>query len=228
MYLLSKTIGEQKKSRSLPKLLTNGMDDESIWQQLEIQNGEIVQQSLQNISSFLAVPSDTFQLNMKEMAEQSQEVSDQDCSDDEDSEGDVEDNDESEVQSDEEQNSNEEADEEEDSEQELEDQPRTKKKFRKTIVDDTFFKLGEMEEFLTREERKGDNESDGDSDGINMFSTSVDTNLVESMMYHDFYDYPENFEGEEPEEGEEEPEEEEQVEEDEEDPNEPMSSCRND
>lgn len=229
MYVLSKKAEENRKSKALPKLFTDGLDDESIWQQLEIQNGETVQHSLQNISSFLAVPSDTFQLNIKEMntLEDSQQPQDDSEDGSDGSNSDEEENVDDEDENASEDDQDEEGNGYEDSEEELQDKPlEKKKKFRRTIVDDEFFKLGEMEDYLTREERRVDNDSDGDSEGVNMFSSSVDTNLVESMKYHDFYDYPENFEGDNQEDVEDEPvEEEEEAEfEEKEKSNDPKSS----
>lgn len=74
IYTYSKSIDKKRKSKALPKLIVNGMDDESIWQQMEIQNEESFQSNIKNVSKFLAASTDKFKLNLSDMLESEEEL----------------------------------------------------------------------------------------------------------------------------------------------------------
>lgn len=187
IYTYSKSIDRKKKSKALPKLITNGMDDESIWQQLELANEENFNLNIKNVSRFLAASTDKFKLNLSDML-----GSDQGSNDKQESE--AEEDSENEIPEDQENESiNEEEDEDQndlDSDEENELRPsKAKKNFRKSVVDDQFFKLSEMEEFLQREDQREMNPDAKEKDTleVDMF-TADDTNREESLKYSDFFD----------------------------------------
>lgn len=188
IYSFSKSIDGNKKSKALPKLVTNGMDDESIWQQLEIQNEESFTSSIKNVSKFLAASTDKFKLNIDSVKQGSDEeeefVSASEMVDSENEED-------SEENAEEEQSDNDEKDveDDEDEDSESENAPKLKKVFgKRSIVDDQFFKLSEMEQFLQVEDRRAEKAEPGDETGIDLFSSFDDTNREESLKYTDFFD----------------------------------------
>lgn len=214
IYTYSKAIDKKRKSKALPKLITNGLDDESIWQQLEIQNEETFQTGIKSVSKFLAASTDKFKLNLDDLLDSDGDVgSDGDEEDGEANESGSEMLDEEQSEHDLDEQDSEENDEDEDEEENVPARPR--KRFGKTIVDDQFFKLREMEEFLQREDNREMNpDADGDeSDEIDLF-TADETNREESMKYSDFFDDARD-DGDEPED---------EVEDDFEKPDEPKSS----
>lgn len=175
------------------------MDDESIWQQLELANEENFNLSIKSVARFLAVSTDKFKLNLSDMQGSDDEVESNADEDGEHSADEV-----LEDERDNEQESDEELDEgeEEQSDMESDDEDdlkpaKTKKKYRKTIVDDQFFKLSEMEEFLQREDQREMNPGADENDTfeVDMFSAD-DTNREEALKYSDFYDDVEDEEEE--------------------------------
>lgn len=203
IYTYSKSIDKKRKSKALPKLIVNGMDDESIWQQMEIQNEESFQSNIKNVSKFLAASTDKFKLNLSDMLESEEELE----------EGEQSSLDEEDVADDksEESKISEHDDEDENSEDEnaSETPAKQKKNYRKSIVDDQFFKLGEMENFLQREDQLAMNPEleDEDIEEIDMFAPD-DTNREESLKYSDFFDDNEGDDGDQDQEEDEEEEEE--------------------
>jgi U3 small nucleolar RNA-associated protein MPP10 len=98
------------------------------------------------------------------------------------------------------------AEQSEQSEAESEVEPRKPKKtYKSTIVDDQFFKLREMEEFLEQEDKKEfQDQKDSDSEEIDYFEdTDDDEEDQKGMKYTDFFDYEDQEPGN-PEESEEE------------------------
>ena len=189
IYRYSKSIDRKKKSKALPKLITNGMDDESIWQQLELANEENFNLNIKNVSRFLAASTDKFKLNLSDM-----QGSDQDSNDEQESE--AEDDSENEIPEEDQGNEsiNEEEDEEDQNDLDSDDDndlrpSKAKKSFRKSIVDDQFFKLSEMEEFLQREDQREMNPDANERETleVDMF-TADETNREESLKYSDFFD----------------------------------------
>lgn len=201
IYSCCKSLERSRKSRALAKLVTVGMDSESIWQQLELQNEENFQSNLKEVSRFLAVDSGKFKMKLDDMPNDEEDNDDQDDSqsiNDDDDEFHVDDEENEEEIDDERQESgfNDNDDEEEDdSENENERVSLNKKKPRKSIVDDKFFKLSEMEEFLIdqdRREMKRNTKSESEDD-IDYFGEDNDEiNLQESLKYSDFFDPTDN------------------------------------
>lgn len=171
------------------------MDDESIWQQLELQNEESIQSSLKNVSRFLAASTDKFKLNMDDMAADSDDeeasddsVADEDEHEDEDENGVEENEDDVEDGFDQAQD--------EDDDQDCPSLPR--KRYGKSIVDDQFFKLREMEEFLEREDKREMNpDMEDEIEEIDLFTEVDDTNREESLKYSDFFDDDQGDQGDE-------------------------------
>lgn len=175
IYELAKNLEEKRKSKSLKKLVTNGMDDESIWQQLDLQNDENFQLNLKNVSKFLAINSEKFQLHLNDADDEDVEEEEENSSEnDEVDEENIED---------------EEIEENSDEEQE-ENQLTEKKSIKKSVVDSGFFVLSEMEKFLVKEDNREMNpkdENSDDEDDVDLFEND-DTNREESMKYSDFFD----------------------------------------
>lgn len=197
----------------MDKLITNGMDDESIWQQIELKNEESFNLNLKNISRFLASSTEKFKLDLSHLNDGEDDSEAEDVEDEESEAGseEDEDNEDLEVEQEEEGGSDDEnAVDRENSEDEddEEDSVRKQKKYRKSIVDDQFFKLREMEEFLLREDQREMNPGKENDFQVDMFE-SDDTNREESLKYADFFNDNEGEEYEEGEEEDEEPEEEE-------------------
>lgn len=183
------------------------MDNESIWQQLEIQNEESFALSLKNVSKFLAASTDKFKLNLDDIqqSDKEEEAGSEDAEDEENSEDEDEVDDENEELVENEENSGEEEEEneleegseDEEGSDEDEDSPKIKKvRGKKSIVDDQFFKLSEMEQFLQIEDRRAEKSDQDDDTGIDLFSSMEDTNREESMKYGDFFDGEGEVEGE--------------------------------
>lgn len=193
IYGLVKSTSKEVKSKALPKLMTKGMDDECIWQQLELLNEEKFQTNLQSASRFLAVNSDKFKLDLGDF----------EGSDDGQSENGSVDSDQEQLDSGNEESENELGDEEnselggedgsdmENSEEsDSNEQPIQKKRGRRSIVDDQFFKLSEMEEFLKDQDRREmSKDRPNDEEDIDYFAGDNDEiNLTESLKYSDFFD----------------------------------------
>lgn len=188
------------------------MDDESIWQQLELSNEENFQLSIKSVAKFLAASTDKFKLNLDDMIgseseqgeieEGSIDLGEADEEEDEDSKQEIEEDEITEQENKDDEVNEQENEEDEVSEQENEDnsekefhdrtehmQPKQKKGLKKSIVDDQFFKLSEMEEFLQREDRREMNPGADDEDNLEVDLFIADgTNREESLKYSDFYE----------------------------------------
>lgn len=187
IYTCCRDLQKDQKRKALPKLITNGMDVESVWQQLEIQNEENFQLNLKDVSKFLAVNSDKFKLHFGNMSSDEDENGSNEEQDPESDENEQE----SENELDEEEYDN--NDEEEDSELDennTEQVSRMKFKGKKSIVDDEFFKLSEMEHFLKDQESRDMNKGATSEEDIDYFAEDNDEiNLEESLRYSDFFDH---------------------------------------
>lgn len=186
------TWKSSKKSFASKELLTKGFDNEQIWQQLQIQN---VQQ-LRHAKSFLrGVNRDLIYLGTKECLDPQIDENGELEEKSGDENADVEDF----VDDDSEQEDFELHDEDETEEEE---NPFVEKKYKPSIVDDTFFKLRQMEEFLDvqdrleenkRDEKDQNNEEAEDlDDNIDLFDDEmldeIDDNSSQQLMYKDFFD----------------------------------------
>lgn len=175
-----------RNTNALPELVTEGFDEEQIWQQLELQNeNELIHFSI-SISKVLAakkklvIPVSAKKPKLVHTENDSLDSLERndDMSDDKESE-----NENIEFKS------------------ILKKKKIDKKRKKSSIVDDKFFKLQELDEYLIKEERKekrgkyddrNDNESDDESvDLFNDFSEEEDDNAQgKYLKYTDFFDSP--------------------------------------
>lgn len=197
-YDLTKNEEETLRIRdSLPELILENFDLEQIWQQLELQNEGILEKSVLAISKTLAsrdrlvfpntnlTQADTNIYNAQESLETSTNDSDNDTVNDENSvlEDSLASDNDSVVE-------------------EKIDKKSSKNNQRSTAVDDDFFKLQEMENFLNVEESKLDNKnnekdsgnsSESDSEGsIDLFQKESDDDEAaaenaKNPKYKDFF-----------------------------------------
>lgn len=193
-----KSVEVEKCKNSVPKLFLAGMDEEALWQQLELQNNFTIDQLLERTSNYLAMKYDTLKFDYQVEGGNSEEDEEDDNqqldSNEDDDDGSWEDlGEDGEVEGEQEEDDfAEENDEEEDEEGENEehqenadpdhddneDDPSTTRRDRKTTnLDDDFFKLKELNRFLDEEDRKEMNsmkkkkfgDEDEDEDGVDLF-----------------------------------------------------------
>ncbi|XP_022913796.2 U3 small nucleolar ribonucleoprotein protein MPP10 [Onthophagus taurus] len=156
---------KQRKISALPELIVDDFDVEQIWQQQELQNEGYLSKTLIDVSKFVVNKNS---LMFDELKNEETNDVDESCSEKEE-EADVNESDKEEPDD----NLSENEDDEN-----LKEDDFNKKRYKKSIVDDDFFKLGEMEEFLKNEEKRfeqendegdsgNDTESDEDDDKIN-------------------------------------------------------------
>ncbi|GFR10965.1 u3 small nucleolar ribonucleoprotein protein MPP10 [Trichonephila clavata] len=217
------------KSKSLPQLLIKGFDDEQILQQLELQNkcafshfdSELSKFDLETLSfnpnsSTENDFDDTFPVSEEEANGASEsEEHDKDLVSDDDSEVNMEPNN-TFLKSNASKNKEREVEESEsDPEDRIESnkgQKNSKKSSYKSIVDDQFFKLSKLEQFLRLEDLKEEKARDGELDEsdedveIDLFQDIPSDYMDESddeeenenkkssidLMYEDFFDAPDS------------------------------------
>nr|XP_014093461.2 U3 small nucleolar ribonucleoprotein protein MPP10 [Bactrocera oleae] len=147
----------------LPELVVEDMDEEQIWQQLELRNNTILSTLVENASKLLSLKEEKLEVRLDE--EDDQEIEEEL----EDSENGAKDN------SGDADLFNSEVDDESDEEQKVfqkKQKIKKKRQGRTSVVDDKFFKLSEMEAFLEdedakemrRKNKKGDNTLDATVD----------------------------------------------------------------
>lgn len=178
-----KTVEVEKCKNAVPKLFLSGMDEEALWQQLELQNNFTIDKLLENTSTFLAMKYDTLKFDYRvdgEADEQEEEDEQDDEGEDDDGgwddlEAGDEDLENEELGDEEEELDGEEEEEEEDEEDEQdqdkespendkeepednaeeEEEPSNRRGRKgKVELDDDFFKLKELNAFLDEEDRK--------------------------------------------------------------------------
>lgn len=169
----------KRKTKALKELVIKDFDEEQIWQQLELQNDSELPHLLINVSKALTGGSDklTIPLTTDEPVVDSK-------SDSEDS-----------ALEDDEQSENEESNRPE--------IKKTRRKIKSSIVDDKFFKLQDLDEYLNKEDKRESQEGDSkDSDGddgeeVDLFDDYSEGEEGEesedaSMKYADFFDSPDS------------------------------------
>ena len=182
----------QTNTNALPELVTEGFDEEQIWQQLELQNEGELDHLIGDVSKLLAktkvfkIPIST--TNPISEPEQDNE---EDLSDNEE---DLSDNEEKMIE-------DETSEDEEKLQSILKQQTNVKKRKKKSsIVDDKFFKLEELDEYLMKEEKKEKedekNEEESSDESVDLFNYFSDddnqTEKAELLKYADFFDSPES------------------------------------
>ncbi|XP_036321496.1 U3 small nucleolar ribonucleoprotein protein MPP10 [Rhagoletis pomonella] len=175
----------------LPELFVEDMDEEQIWQQLELRNNTVFSALLENASKLLSLREEKLEVRLDE--DENQEGGEEDS---------VESEDETEMNDDEHELFSGE-DDEEDEEQLVNlsgKESKKKRKLRSSVVDDKFFKLSEMEEFLEEEDakemRRNKRKTEDSIDaGVNYFAEDLgiedddDDNEAEANpTYKDFFD----------------------------------------
>ncbi|XP_063543100.1 U3 small nucleolar ribonucleoprotein protein MPP10 [Cydia strobilella] len=166
--------GKKRKGSALPKLIVKDFDEEQIWQQIDLQNTQCWDQLVWDVANGMSTKKDlTFPVKIKDEENESQDE-------------------EMETKS----QSEEEMETKSESEEEMEENPKPKKskksnlkkKTKSSIVDDKFFKLNEMEQFLLQEEKEKKAASDSE-DSIDLFDDVDDESGEEEAqgMYNDFF-----------------------------------------
>ncbi|KAI4468993.1 u3 small nucleolar ribonucleoprotein mpp10 [Holotrichia oblita] len=152
-----------RKSQALPELIIENFDLEQIWQQLELQNEDLLNKSLIRVSKFAVNKNrlifEELDKDLPSDKEEEDEIKEKLDSETDDSESETS-NDENNKFDD---NQGDAADEDDKSSINEEGGDNEGVKLRKSIVDDDFFKLDEMEKFLKSEEKDLNKKSDDDS-----------------------------------------------------------------
>lgn len=185
-------------SDTLRELVIKDFDVEQIWQQIELQNSKILDNSLLHVSKLLAAKDTSlwFEINHK-----NDDISSENDSEDENKD-EIDENsdeiDEKSIENDTESEISESFDQESDLEEEIETKNvKTVPKFKKSVVDDDFFKLDEMEQFLRREEstkvkkRLQNDDSESENESIDLFKSDLDEMSDDdnhNLKYDDFFE----------------------------------------
>lgn len=196
-YGVSISSDVEKKKDILPELVLDQMDEEQIWQQLEIRNELVLTQLIKQTAQLTSLNEQHFGI---ELDDDQDEADKSDEAEDEDEQNDDQlaiQNHQSDI----------------DDDNDLDSLPKSGKsikstkslqikRIRKSVVDDTFFKLDEMKQFLEQEDAKEmkkqtNKKPSEDADAINYFAD--DFGLVEqsddddvendgNLNYADFFD----------------------------------------
>ncbi|XP_015180787.1 PREDICTED: U3 small nucleolar ribonucleoprotein protein MPP10 [Polistes dominula] len=178
----------KRNTDALPELLIDGFDEEQIWQQLELQNEGELTHFLNNVPKLLAGKK-TLTLPISPTKPELTESKDEDAKAESISSVDQE-------------KEEEEKEEEEELKSNLKKAKKAKRHHKKSIVDDKFFKLQELDEYLTKEERKekqikkdAEESDDDDEESVDLFNDMSDDEDDTSkdgkfIKYADFFDNP--------------------------------------
>lgn len=175
----------QRNTNALPELITEGFDEEQIWQQIELQNESELDYLIDGVSKSLAenkkltisITKPKSVYNSEEnLSEKEKKIVEEETSDDDDD------------------------DEEFKSNLKKQKKDVRKRKKKSSIVDDKFFKLEELDEYLTKEEKKEKqnekNEEKSDDEFVDLFNDFSDndnkTEEAKLLKYADFFDSPES------------------------------------
>nr|SVE89381.1 EOG090X09DZ [Daphnia sinensis] len=200
----------QGLTRSLPQLYIDGFDEEQIWQQLELHNEPCFNILVKNVAKLLSGKDKklTFYKVEVQANEVEEEENEKENENEEDKDSvasdlsfklpDDSDNDESghDDDSDLDETDDLKFDEYKMLDEEREERPKKNKeqsmgKIRKTEVDDEFFKVGEMEKFLEKEEAEKPSADDDDAESIDYFedvlSDDEENDAAIKAKYRDFF-----------------------------------------
>lgn len=202
LFDYTKASGPHYQSKNLPnELFIKQMDEEQIWQQLEMQNESFWEKCMTETCRLLSLNESKLSLIKTHSIQSPNDDSVDKFHGDHDENG-IENNDDSNGGTEEEdeefhQNSDTYSDANNDNDEEAKSRKNTSSSKIASVVDDSFFKLHEMEAFLDSEDKKETNRLDGqhqdDSDDINYFeslseSESADENGEKNAMFADFFD----------------------------------------
>ena len=184
---------------SLPELMIDGFDEEQIWQQIELHNEQVIPSLITDVSKILSsknlpqpsVSSKDGKIDKKHPKEKSK-----------DSQNEEETEEESENEGEDEEEVLSEAESAEPST--IKSHKSKKRKIESSIVDDKFFKMQELNEYLNEEEnkqtkglKKGEDQSDDDS--VDLFNSLSENDEDDEeaqnarlVKYADFFDSPES------------------------------------
>lgn len=160
----------------LPELVVEDMDAEQLWQQLELRNNAVLSSLIAKTAKLLSLREQKLEVHLKEDEDDDNQQEGM-LSGEEEMEENVNDDD-HELQNMVDDEENESIGEEEDEDLFEEKDKRKQKPKRKSVVDDKFFNLDEMESFLEAEEAKEERKQKGkllanDDDGINYFDENL-------------------------------------------------------
>nr|XP_023018085.1 U3 small nucleolar ribonucleoprotein protein MPP10-like [Leptinotarsa decemlineata] len=204
-YDFTKIEEIQVLSGALPELLIKNFDIEQIWQELELQNDSILKKSLKNISRLLVHKDkllfSTLQNEVNDISNQDNLVENASSNAETQNESEIENSDPLKEQESDDQSHESTENEMDlgDIESEEENTENTKKvsKKKKSEVEDDFFKLDEMENFLNSEEKKmdetdsGNNSDDSESEkegSIDFFENeSEEDDKMKTARFKDFF-----------------------------------------
>ncbi|KAG5331995.1 MPP10 protein, partial [Acromyrmex charruanus] len=172
---------EREKSytntNALPELVIEGFDEEQIWQQLELQN----ESEIAHIFSDISVLSEGKKLTIPVSSRKPEPIQIENDNLTQEAEG-IPDEKES-----------------EDEDVEIKNNSKRKYKKKSSVVDDKFFKLQELNEYLTKEERKekqGKDNTGSDDESLDLFNEVSEEedgdNIEKYIKYADFFDSPES------------------------------------
>ncbi|XP_043643902.1 U3 small nucleolar ribonucleoprotein protein MPP10 [Drosophila teissieri] len=144
-YAVSISGDVANKKALLPELVLEQMDKEQIWQQLEMRNELVFQQLLEQTAQLTAMREQHLGIELDDGEEQEEEDEDVEAEDSVDEEEDEDEDEEPDF-----------SDEDGGQQKQKTTTPKDKrnKRVRNSVVDDTFFKLEEMNEFLEQEDAK--------------------------------------------------------------------------
>nr|SVE75245.1 EOG090X09DZ [Daphnia dolichocephala] len=191
---------------SLPELYTEGFDEEQIWQQLELHNEPCFKILMKNVAKLLSGKDKKLTFHKVEVQPDTEEVVENDEDDAVDNEEDKDsvtsnlsfrlpDDTDDEDDSNLDETDDLKFDEYKMLDEEREEKPKKNReqsfgKIRKTEVDDEFFKVGEMEKFLEKEEAEKP-AVDDDADSIDYFedvlSDDEENDAAVKAKYKDFF-----------------------------------------
>ncbi|KAG8235803.1 hypothetical protein J437_LFUL014741, partial [Ladona fulva] len=183
-------------SKFLPELIVDGFDEEQIWQELELRNEEVIPSLIAEVASLLSkkerIRGSLSSLCVAERNVNKERDEESNIADEELSEGDQKFG--SELSED-----GENPDEEVSGDSE-EDQGREESQNSQrvpSVVDDEFFKLGEMEKFLIEEERRGNKAgSESEDENIDYFEDPMEEDDEDpaelNPSYKDFFPPPDS------------------------------------
>ncbi|XP_018301475.1 U3 small nucleolar ribonucleoprotein protein MPP10 [Mycetomoellerius zeteki] len=162
-------------TNALPELVIEGFDEEQIWQQLELQNESGIAHTLSDIS----ILSEGKKLTIPVSSRKPEPIQIENDNLAQEAEG--------------------MPDEKKSEDVDIKNNSKRKYKKKSSIVDDKFFKLQELNEYLTKEERKekqGKDNAGSDDESLDLFNEVSEEedgdNIEKYVKYADFFDSPES------------------------------------